>query len=86
MTIPNEKKDFIAAAQKKVDAINATYEDGLLTDEERYDNVIKVWEKTTNDVTDALRNGFDTFNPIKIMSDSGARGSIAQMRQLAGKK
>ncbi len=84
MTIPKEKKDFIAAAQKKVDAINATYDDGLLTDEERYNNVIKVWEKTTNDVTGALQKGFDTFNPIKIMSDSGARGSIAQMRQLAG--
>jgi len=84
MTIPAAKKDFIAAAQKKVDAINATYDDGLLTDEERYNNVIKVWEKTTNDVTDALQKGFDQFNPIKIMSDSGARGSIAQMRQLAG--
>ena len=84
MTIPSEKKGLIAAAQKKVDAINATYDDGLLTDEERYNNVIKVWEKTTNDVTDALQKGFDQFNPIKIMSDSGARGSIAQMRQLAG--
>ena len=84
MTIPEEKKTFIAAAQKKVDAINETYEEGLLTDEERYNNVIKVWEKTTNEVTDALQKGFDNFNPIKIMSDSGARGSIAQMRQLAG--
>ncbi len=84
MTIPAEKKELIAAAQKKVDAINATYDDGLLTDEERYNNVIKVWEKTTNDVTAALQRGFDQFNPIKIMSDSGARGSIAQMRQLAG--
>ena len=84
MTIPAEKKEFIAAAQKKVDAINATFDDGLLTDEERYNNVIKVWEKTTNDVTAALQKGFDQFNPIKIMSDSGARGSIAQMRQLAG--
>jgi DNA-directed RNA polymerase subunit beta' len=84
MTIPEEKKGYIAAAQKKVDAINATYDEGLLTDEERYNNVIKVWEKTTNEVTDALQKGFDTYNPIKIMSDSGARGSIAQMRQLAG--
>ena len=84
MTIPNEKKEFIAAAQKKVDAINETFDEGLLTDEERYNNVIKVWEKTTNEVTDALQKGFDTYNPIKIMSDSGARGSIAQMRQLAG--
>ena len=84
MTIPDAKKDLIAAAQKKVDAINETFDDGLLTDEERYNNVIKVWEKTTNEVTAALQQGFDQFNPIKIMSDSGARGSIAQMRQLAG--
>ncbi len=84
MTIPAEKKDFIAAAQKKVDAINANYMDGLLTNDERYNNVIKIWEKTTGEVTDALQRGFDDYNPIKIMSDSGARGSIAQMRQLAG--
>ena len=84
MTIPSEKKGFIDAAQQKVDEINMNYRFGLLTDEERYNNVIKVWEKTTNEVTDALKRGFDEFNPIKIMSDSGARGSIAQMRQLAG--
>ncbi|MBE6549509.1 MAG: DNA-directed RNA polymerase subunit beta' [Ruminococcaceae bacterium] len=84
MTIPAEKKGYIDAAQQKVDEINMNYNFGLLTDEERYNNVIKVWEKTTNEVTDALKRGFDEFNPIKIMSDSGARGSIAQMRQLAG--
>ena len=84
MTIPKEKKEFIDAAQKRVDAINACYNDGLLTNDERYNNVIKVWEKTTGEVTDALQKGFDAYNPIKIMSDSGARGSIAQMRQLAG--
>ena len=84
MTIPKEKKEYINAAQKKVDTINGNYQDGLLTNEERYSNVIKVWEKTTDEVTAALQKGFDNYNPIKIMSDSGARGSIAQMRQLAG--
>ena len=84
MTIPAEKQEFIAAAQKKVDAVNQNYMDGLLTNDERYNNVIKIWEKTTGEVTDALQRGFDAYNPIKIMSDSGARGSIAQMRQLAG--
>ena len=84
MTIPAEKKDYIAAAQKKVDAINQSYSEGLLTNDERYNNVIKIWGQTTNEVTDALQKGFDAYNPIKIMSDSGARGSIAQMRQLAG--
>ena len=84
MTIPKEKSGYIAEAQKKVDMINECYEDGLLTNDERYNNVIKVWEKTTDDVTAALQAGFDDYNPIKIMSDSGARGSVAQMRQLAG--
>jgi len=84
MTIPKEKKGFIADAQQQVDKINQFYADGWLSDEERYNSVIKVWEKTTDDVTGALQAGFDSYNPIKIMSDSGARGSIAQMRQLAG--
>ena len=84
MTIPKEKSVFIAEAQKKVDQINQFYEEGMLTNDERYNNVISVWGKTTNEVTDALQKGFDDYNPIKIMADSGARGSIAQMRQLAG--
>ena len=84
MTIPAEKKEYIAEAQKKVDVINRGYQEGLLTDDERYNNVIKIWGATTNEVTDALQKGFDAYNPIKIMADSGARGSVAQMRQLAG--
>ena len=84
MTIPKEKKPLIQAAQDQVDEITAYFNEGDLTEDERYASVIKVWEKTTDDVTAALQRGFDTFNPIKMMSDSGARGSIAQMRQLAG--
>ncbi len=84
MTIPKEKKGIIDASQKKVDQINQFYEMGQLTNEERYNNVIKVWDKTTKDVTAALQHGFDEYNPIKIMADSGARGSEKQMRQLAG--
>ena len=84
MKIPNEKKDFIAAAESKVETIRKYFERGRLSEEERYNNVIKIWEETTKNVTDALQRRFDTYNPIKIMSDSGARGSIAQMRQLAG--
>ncbi|MBQ7383375.1 MAG: DNA-directed RNA polymerase subunit beta', partial [Clostridia bacterium] len=84
MTIPNEKSTYIEEAQKKVDKINQYYQDGWLTDTERYNSVIKIWEQTTDDVTAALQHSFDAYNPIKIMSDSGARGSIAQMRQLAG--
>ena len=84
MTIPNEKADLIAAAQKQVDVLNDYYRQGLFSNEERYNAVIKLWDKTTNDVTAALQDSFSQFNPIKIMSDSGARGSVAQMRQLAG--
>ncbi len=84
MTIPEEKASMIAEAEKKVEVIRKHYNRGELSEDERYSNVIKVWEKTTDDVTDALQKHFDRYNPIKIMSDSGARGSIAQMRQLAG--
>ena len=84
MTIPKEKAEYIEAAQKQVDVLNDYYRMGLYSDEERYGAVIKLWDKTTDDVTAALQNSFSQFNPIKIMSDSGARGSIAQMRQLAG--
>ena len=84
MTIPDEKPELIAAAQKQVDVLNEYYRQGLFSNEERYNAVIKLWDKTTNDVTAALQNSFSQFNPIKIMSDSGARGSVAQMRQLAG--
>ncbi len=84
MTIPEEKADLIADAEKKVEQIRKHFNRGELSEDERYNNVIKVWEKTTGDVTDALQRHFDKYNPIKIMSDSGARGSIAQMRQLAG--
>ena len=84
MTIPKEKPAYLAEAQKKVDIIYKHFLRGELSEEERYNNVCKIWEQTTGDVTAALQNSFSTFNPIKIMSDSGARGSIAQMRQLAG--
>ena len=57
---------------------------GLLSDEERYNMVLEAWEKATNDVTTALQNGLDRYNPIYMMADSGARGSMSQIRQLAG--
>ncbi len=84
MTIPPEKKDFLAEAQKKVDIITRHFVRGELSEEERYQAVIKIWNQTTDNVTGALTNSFSTFNPIKIMADSGARGSMTQMRQLAG--
>ncbi|MBQ7337518.1 MAG: DNA-directed RNA polymerase subunit beta' [Clostridia bacterium] len=84
MTIPEEKPAYLAEAQKRVDTIYRHFLRGELSEEERYNNVVNIWRQTTNDVTAALQNSFSEFNPIKIMSDSGARGSIAQMRQLAG--
>ena len=84
MTIPEQKSEFIAAAQKKVDMVNEYYNEGVLTNDERYNNVIKIWEETTKDVSNALLDSFDEFNPINIMAVSGARGSVKQMRQLAG--
>ncbi len=84
MTIPKEKTPLIEAAQKQVDVLNGYHRRGLYSEEERYAAVVKLWDKTTNDVTAALQESFSQFNPIKIMSDSGARGSVAQMRQLAG--
>ena len=84
MTIPKEKAAYLEKAQKQVDTIAKHFRRGELSEEERYNSVIKIWAQTTNDVTAALQQSFSTYNPIKIMSDSGARGSITQMRQLAG--
>ena len=84
MTIPESKKDYIAKAQKDVDKISKYFMRGELSEEERYKSVIKVWNETTDKVTEALNASFSTYNPIKIMADSGARGSMTQMRQLAG--
>ncbi|MBQ9099081.1 MAG: DNA-directed RNA polymerase subunit beta' [Clostridia bacterium] len=83
MSIPPEKKDIIDAAQAKVDSINGYFRRGLLTDEERYNSVIKIWATTTDEVTAKMMACFHDLNPIKIMADSGARGSTKQMRQLA---
>ncbi len=83
-SIPPEKKQLIAEAESTVDQITDLYNQGLLSDEERYQMVIRTWNDTTDKVTKALNNNMDPFNPIYMMSDSGARGSIAQIRQLAG--
>ncbi len=83
-SIPPEKKDLITEAEQTVEQITDLYNQGLLSDEERYKKVIDTWNDTTDKVTKALNNNMDEFNPIYMMSDSGARGSIAQIRQLAG--
>ncbi|MGN0479911.1 MAG: DNA-directed RNA polymerase subunit beta', partial [Hominenteromicrobium sp.] len=83
-TIPPEKKEIIAAAEAEIQTITEDYREGFLSDGERYNAVLKTWEKATNDVTKALQAGLDRYNPIFMMADSGARGSMSQIRQLAG--
>ncbi len=82
--IPPQKKEILAQAEVDVDAIRDEYMMGLRSDEERYTETLKIWEKATNDVTSALQKGLDRYNPIFMMADSGARGSMSQIRQLAG--
>ncbi len=84
IVVPPEKAPLIEAAEAQVDKINRAFQRGMLSENERYKNVIEVWEKCTKDVTDKLNASMDRYNSIKMMSDSGARGSMAQMRQLAG--
>ena len=83
-TIPPQKKEIIAAAEQQVDKISKQFRRGLISEQERKGAVLKIWEKATNDVTDALQKGLDQYNPIFMMADSGARGSMSQIRQLAG--
>ena len=82
--VPKEKKAIIAAAEKQVVDIDNMFRMGLLSNKERRDNVIAIWEKAVDDVTTALMDSMDPYNNIFIMANSGARGSKAQIRQLAG--
>ncbi len=84
MVVPEKKYQLVADAEKVVVEIDSYYRQGFITDEERYRLTVQQWEKTTKDVTDALQGNLDQFNPIYMMADSGARGSMAQIRQLAG--
>ncbi len=84
MHIPDSKKVKIAEAEKKVETISKKFARGLLKEEERYNAVVNVWKETTDEVTAELRKGADDFNPIWMMANSGARGSIDQIKQLAG--
>ncbi|MFR7873613.1 MAG: DNA-directed RNA polymerase subunit beta' [Christensenellales bacterium] len=82
--VPPEKKTIIADAQAQVDQVLKQYKRGLITNDERYNQVIKIWEKATNDVKEAMKNNFDKENPVFMMSDSGARGNLDQLKQIAG--
>ncbi len=84
ITIPEEKKKLLADAEEQVKKIEHQFRRGFLSETERKDKVIGVWDSTTNKVTDALMASLDHFNPIYMMAHSGARGSTNQIRQLAG--
>jgi len=84
MVVPAIKYELVKEAEGKVVEIENFYRQGFITNEERYRLVVQQWEKTTKDVTDALQGNLDQYNPIYMMADSGARGSMAQIRQLAG--
>ena len=82
--VPDSKKDILAAADKQVEKVRNQYRRGLITDDERYQSVVNIWEKATNDVSKAMEENFDDLNPIYMMVKSGARGNMNQLRQIAG--
>lgn len=83
MTIPETKKAILAKADQDVADINNAYKNGEIINEERYRRTVAIWSQATEDVTTDMMKGLDDFNPVNMMANSGARGSIAQMRQLA---
>ena len=84
MTIPKEKKPLIEEAEREVVKIDRQFRRGFITNDERYRLTVAQWEETTDKVTDALQKNLGRFNNIYMMADSGARGSMSQIRQLAG--
>ncbi|OQY41167.1 MAG: DNA-directed RNA polymerase subunit beta' [Fusobacteriia bacterium 4572_74] len=83
MTIPETKKAILTKADEAVAKINRAYKAGEIINEERYRRTVAIWSQATEDVTTDMMDGLDDFNPVNMMANSGARGSIAQMRQLA---
>ncbi len=82
--IPPQKKEIISKAENKIDEVKKLYKRGFLTNTERLSMVIKTWNDATDEIADALKGNLDEFNPIFMMADSGARGSMSQIKQLAG--
>ena len=82
--VPEAKKGLLKEADKMIENIRKQYARGIITNDERYGEVIKVWESTTNKVSNAMEENFDELNPIYMMVKSGARGNMSQLRQIAG--
>jgi DNA-directed RNA polymerase subunit beta' len=84
IVIPPDKGKRLAEADAQVDQIDKQFQRGLITDDERYEQVVEVWQKTTNDLSTAMMDGLDGFGSVRMMSDSGARGNKGQISQLGG--
>ena len=84
ITVPADKEKILEAPEAEVETIEENFRRGLITDDERHQRVVELWTEATDEVTEAMERSFDTFNPIFLMANSGARGNIKQIRQLAG--
>ena len=84
VAVPEAKKEILAKADEEVSNVFRQYQRGMITNDERYNAIIKIWEKATDDVTEAMKNNFGELNPIFMMAQSGARGNMNQLRQIAG--
>ena len=82
--IPEAKKKLLKEGQERVDNVTKQFQRGLITEQERYNQVIKIWEETTDEVAKKMTENFEQMNPVFMMSTSGARGNISQLRQVAG--
>ncbi|MFM1654452.1 DNA-directed RNA polymerase subunit beta' [Brevibacillus sp. B_LB10_24] len=84
IVVPEQKKEILGAADEKVATVLAQYRRGLITEDERYDRVISIWSKAKDEVTEVLMKSMDKFNALFMMANSGARGNVSQITQLAG--
>ncbi len=84
ITVPEDKQARLAQADGLVDQIDRQFQRGLITDEERYEQVVDVWQKTTTDISNSMMGGLDPYGAVRMMSDSGARGNKGQISQLGG--
>jgi len=84
VVVPKEKNDILREAEEKVQKVIKQYRRGLITEDERYDRIISIWGKAKDDITEVLMNSMDRFNSIYMMANSGARGNVSQITQLAG--
>ncbi len=84
LRVPVDKRDILTQADQRVTEVERQFQRGLITEDERYENVVKIWTEATDRLTASLQNAFDPFNSVFMMANSGAKGSIGQIRQMAG--